>query len=61
MAATAEKPQGKKTGKGLYKYANGDVYDGEWKDGSMNGYGVYTSNDGGKYKGMCLLHNYVTY
>lgn len=49
---SAAKPQGKKTGKGLYKYANGDVYDGEWKDGSMNGYGVYTSHDGGKYKGM---------
>lgn len=53
MAAT--KPQGKKTGKGTYKYANGDVYEGDWKDGSMNGFGVYTSHDGGKYKGTSII------
>lgn len=58
---SAPKPQGKKTGKGVYKYANGDVYDGEWKDGSMNGYGVYTSHDGGKYKGMLSCLFIVTY
>ena len=27
-------------GAGVYKYANGDVYDGEWKDEKMNGRGA---------------------
>ena len=26
-------------GAGVFKYADGDVYDGEWKDGDRNGRG----------------------
>ena len=32
-------------------YANGDVYVGEWKDGSRHGQGTYTWTDGRKYVG----------
>ena len=27
-------------GKGIYTWDDGDVYDGEWKDGMRNGYGI---------------------
>ena len=27
-------------GKGIYYYVNGNKYDGEWKDGKMNGKGI---------------------
>ena len=27
-------------GKGIYYYANGDKYDGEWKDDKKNGKGI---------------------
>lgn len=29
----------------------GDVYDGEWKDGNIDGYGIYTWPDGTVYAG----------
>jgi hypothetical protein len=39
-------------GNGIMKYANGDTYDGEWKDGKKNGYGTKVNAiDGSKYEG----------
>jgi hypothetical protein len=31
----------KKSGHGLYLFANGSYYEGEWKDGAMSGHGVF--------------------
>ena len=31
--------------------ADGDIYDGEWKDGNFNGKGKYTYADGIIYEG----------
>lgn len=42
---------GKPDGKGKMIYIKGDTYDGEWKDGVRNGYGIYTWNGGAKYEG----------
>ena len=33
------------------KYANGMVYDGEWKNDLRHGFGVLTWPDGRKYEG----------
>ena len=33
-------------------FANGDKYDGEWKDDNMHGYGLFTYPCGGKYEGQ---------
>ena len=33
-------------------YSNGNVYDGEWTDGRINGYGTLTYQDGDKYIGQ---------
>ena len=30
---------GKRNGKGIYAYKNGDVYVGDWKDDKFHGYG----------------------
>ncbi|MAW31385.1 MAG: hypothetical protein CMD15_05805 [Flavobacteriales bacterium] len=41
-------------GYGTYYFTGeweGDTYIGEWKDGNMHGYGVYTWSDGNIYKG----------
>ena len=32
---------GKKNGNGIVKMANGNIYDGQWIDGTKNGRGVY--------------------
>jgi hypothetical protein len=34
-------------GKGTYTWANGEIYDGEWLQGSKNGFGIFkgTKND----------------
>ncbi len=42
---------GKQHGYGIYEYLNGDVYEGEWKDGLRNGKGIYTTANGKKYEG----------
>ena len=34
-----------------YTFNNGDVYEGEWKEGVKEGYGKYTSKDGDVYEG----------
>ncbi len=41
-------------GKGKLSYANGDVYDGEWKNGSWFGKGVYISAEGDVYDGYFI-------
>lgn len=40
-------------GKDVYKFANGDTYDGEWHENSMHGQGVYTyAKTGNTYEGQ---------
>ncbi len=39
---------GKKHGKGTYKYCNGRVYEGSFKNGKKHGFGTYTFSDGSK-------------
>ena len=38
-------------GKGIMSYADGDKYDGDWKDGKKNGKGIMSYADGEKYDG----------
>jgi len=38
-------------GKGRLIHADGDVYEGEWKDDKAHRKGVYTHMDGAKYDG----------
>jgi hypothetical protein len=35
-------------GKGIYSYANGDKYDGDYKDDKRNGKGIVTYANGNK-------------
>lgn len=44
--------EGHKHGKGVYKWSNGDIYDGEFINDKRNGLGVYFwSEKGGTYRG----------
>lgn len=45
---------GKRFGRGIQVYENGDRYDGEWRDGMRYGYGVMQYDDGGRYVGFWL-------
>jgi len=45
---------GKRSGKGVYRYADGAVYEGDWLDGKMSGKGVYRYADGDVYEGDWL-------
>lgn len=42
---------GKKHGKGIYYFSNGEKYDGNWKDDRRNGKGIYDWIDGRRYEG----------
>lgn len=42
-------------GKGRLIHADGDYYEGEWKDDKAHGQGVYNHIDGAKYEGEWLL------
>ena len=42
---------GKKHGKGIWRYPNGDVYEGDWYEEQKQGYGKYTYSDGDVYEG----------
>ena len=37
--------------RGVTKYANGDVYDGEWLNGKRHGIGTHTYKNGDSYSG----------
>jgi len=37
--------------KSVTTWANGDYYDGEFKENAAEGYGVWVSSDGTKYEG----------
>lgn len=45
---------GKRFGRGVQVYENGDRYDGEWRDGMRYGYGIMQYDDGGRYVGFWL-------
>ena len=48
--------RGKREGRGIYKYPNGDVYEGEWTNNVLHGYGKYTwNNEGRSTEGMWKL------
>ena len=44
---------GKKEGYGEYKWSNGSLYRGYWKDNKLCGKGVYYYENGNKYIGEC--------
>ena len=46
-----ELKNGKKDGKGVYYYSNGDRYEGDWKAGLRDGKGVYYYSNGERYEG----------
>lgn len=46
---TGNRKHGKRHGKGIYVYKNGDVYDGEWRKSKKYGKGVYTYSNGERY------------
>ena len=39
---------------GVYYYANGDVYDGDFKENNKTGYGTFSASTGEIYKGEIL-------
>ena len=43
---------GLKVGEGLYHFANGDVYEGEFDSDRMQGLGVYTFATQGRFEGQ---------
>jgi hypothetical protein len=36
-------------------HADGDIYEGEWKDDKAHGFGVYQHSDGAKYEGQWAM------
>lgn len=38
-------------GQGVYKWVDGKVYEGNWRNGKREGYGILTYADGRKYEG----------
>ena len=43
---------GKAYGKGKFHHADGDVFEGEWVDDRVTGFGVYTHTNGASYAGF---------
>ena len=42
-------------GKGVYQFANGDIYEGQWQYNKANGTGKFThASDGATYEGEWL-------
>ena len=39
-------------------HQNGDIYQGEWRDGKANGFGVYVDTNGSMYRGEWLNDQY---
>ncbi len=38
-------------GKGIMKYADGSIYEGDWVNDVMHGEGIFIYDDGSKYEG----------
>ena len=38
-------------GQGKFWHADGDVYEGEWRDDQKHGFGVYNHMSGARYEG----------
>lgn len=43
-------------GRGVFKFSNGDMYDGDWKDNYMHGRGIFKYADGSSYEGEWKDH-----
>lgn len=43
-----------KQGYGVYTWASGDKYTGDWEKDVMSGHGVYIFNNGSRYEGEFL-------
>jgi len=41
-------------GQGTFKYANGDIYNGNFERGLRHGEGTYTKNNGSIYEGQWI-------
>jgi hypothetical protein len=42
---------------GVYEWADGRRYEGDWLDNNMHGKGVYTWKDGRKYEGYQIKYD----
>ena len=40
-----------RNGRGILKYANGDRYEGDFRDDKMSGWGAFTTKAGDRYEG----------
>ena len=49
---------GKREGKGIYTYNNGDIYEGEYKNDLKEGFGIYKYKNGDIYEGNYKEGNY---
>lgn len=53
--------EGKTVGRGVWKYANGDMFEGEFADyGNKHGHGVYTYKSGLKFEGEWEQNNFIS-
>ncbi|XP_031572949.1 radial spoke head 1 homolog [Actinia tenebrosa] len=50
---------GRRHGKGVYYFNNGDIYDGEWRKGRKEGIGTYVFANGKKNVGWFYRDEYV--
>lgn len=50
--------EGERTGRGIMKYSEGDVYEGEWNDDMMEGVGTMVYADGDKFTGSFIQGNF---
>lgn len=41
-------------GRGKFTHVDGDIYDGDWKDGVAEGFGIFYYKNNGKYEGEWL-------
>lgn len=62
MVREVEMKTGKKIEKGTIKFANGDIYEGDWSQGAKNGYGKYQCANGVVFDGRWkddARHGYI--
>lgn len=48
----------KRCGHGTYTFVNGDVYQGQFDDDEMHGFGLYTFSHEGHYEGQWVMGVY---